>query len=154
MAAPLATPTELGDFVDETIDAGDKRALSVLSIASSVVRAYVGTAAEKWTDGEVPDGARDVVIDVAARVWVNPAGLESDAVDDAQRRFGVQAHERFYLTAANKMILDPLRARTGGLFTVSVAPQEPPLDTIFVPTGPPPSGPPFPWYAADDPLVQ
>lgn len=152
--ATLAQPTELGDFLGETIAEGDKRALSVLSVASSVVRAYVGPSAQEWDDEGIPDGARDVTIDVAARVWLNPGGLERDAIDDVQRGFGQQAHERFYLTAANRMILDALRPRTGGLFTVSVAAAEPPLDTIFVPTGPPPSGYPFPWYDVDDPLAR
>ncbi len=150
--APLASPTDLGDFLDEEIAEDDPRAVSVLSIASNLVRAYVGWAEDPEV---VPSAATDVTIDVAARVWLNPAGLESDGIDDVQRRFGAKAHERFYLTAANKMMLDPLRpkTRTGGLYTVSV--HDGRTDsTIYVPTGPPPSGQPFPWYAADDPLVQ
>lgn len=148
--APLADPIDLGEFVDEAILADDRRAVSVLSIASNLVRAYL-----RWTDDpdEIPAAVTDVVIDVAARVWINPAGLESDAVDDAQRRFGTQAHERFYLTAANKMMLDPLRARTGGLYTVSVR-DEVAVRTIYVPTAPEPSGDPFPWYSTDDPLIR
>lgn len=148
--APLADPIDLGEFVDEAILAADRRAVSVLSIASNLVRAYL-----RWTDDpdEIPAAVTDVVIDVAARVWINPAGLESDAVDDAQRRFGNKAHERFYLTAANKMMLDPLRPRTGGLYTVSVR-DEVAERTVYVPTAPEPSGDPFPWYSTDDPLIR
>lgn len=150
--APLATPTDLGDFLDDDIAQDDPRAVSVLSIASNLVRAYLD-----WSDSdpdEVPDAAKSVVIDVAARVWLNPGGLESDAIDDTQRRFGIQAHERFYLTAANKMMLDSLRTRrTGGLYTISVR-DDRTSSTIYVPTGPPPSGYPFPWYATDDPLIR
>ena len=147
---PLATPIALGDFLDDDIADEDPRAVSVLSIASNLVRAYLGWAEDP---AEVPDAVPGVVVDVAARVWINPGGLESDAVDDAQRRFGVQAHERFYLTAANKMMLDPLKARTGGLYTISVR-DDRAHGTIYVPTAPKPSGDPFPWYAVDDPLVQ
>lgn len=145
----LATPAELGAFVEEDIEADDARALSVLRIASNLVRAYLG-----WSEDpdEVPEVATDVTVDVAARVWVNPAGLESDAIDDAQRRFGIQAHERFYLTRANKLMLSPLGKRTGGLYTISVR-DDRATDTIYVPTAPAP-GPLFPWYASDDPLLR
>lgn len=149
---PLADPTDLGDFLDDDIDRSDPRAVSVLSIASDLVRAYLGWSVDP---DEIPSAAANVTIDVAARVWLNPAGLESDAIDDSQRRFGMHAHERFYLTAANKMMLNPLRpkGRTGGLYTVSVR-DESVHGTIYVPTAPAPSGDPFPLYAADDPLVQ
>lgn len=151
-STPLVQPADLGEFLGEDITSDAPRAMSVLSVASDLVRAYLG-----WSEDPpvIPGPVESVVVDVAARVWVNPGGLESDAIDDHQRRFGMQAHERFYLTAANKMMLDPLRpaARHGGLFTVSV--RDDVLEgTIYVPTGPPPSGDPFPWYAADDPLVQ
>ena len=150
--APLATPADLGDFLGEDITAEDARAVSVLSIASDLVRAYVGWAEDPT---EIPSAASNVTVDVAARVWLNPGGLERDGIDDVQRGFGQQAHERFYLTPANKMMLSPLRpkTRTGGLYTVSV--HDGRTDTtIYVPTAPEPSGDPFPWYAADDPLVQ
>lgn len=150
--APLALPTDLGDFLDDDIAQDDPRAVSVLSIASDLVRAYV-----KWAEdpADIPSAASNVTIDVAARVWLNPAGLESDAIDDAQRRFGTHAHERFYLTAANKMMLNPLRSkgRTGGLYTVSVR-DDREASTIYVPTAPEPSGYPFPWYSTDDPLIR
>lgn len=146
----LATPAELGAFVEESIEPDDARALSVLRIASNLVRAYLGWAEDP--EGALPEAAVDVTVDVAARVWMNPAGLESDAIDDAQRRFGTQAHERFYLTQANKLMLSPLRTRTGGLYTISVR-DDRAADTIYVPTAPPP-GPMFPWYASDDPLLR
>lgn len=146
----LADPQELGAFLEEDIAADDARALSVLRIASNLVRAYLGW---KEDPADIPEAATDVVVDVAARVWVNPAGVESDGIDDVQRRFGAQAHERFYLTRANKMMLEPLRQRTGGLYTISVH-DERTDTTIYVPTAPAPSGDPFPWYAADDPLIR
>ena len=151
----LAEVTDLAGFTGDQIAADDLRARAVLRMASSVVRAYAG---RKWENvGDIPEAAQDVTLDVAARVWYNPTGVAQDAVDDANRRFPEQvAAEGFYLTASNKMVLDGLRHKpNGGLWTLGVEKGDGyGLDTIYVPTGPPPSGYPFPWYTADDPLIQ
>lgn len=149
----LAEVTDLAEFTGDQIASGHLRARAVLRMASSVVRAYVG---KTWDAGDVPEAAMDVTLDVAARVWYNPASVAQDAIDDANRRFPESvAAEGFYLTASNRMILDELKARSsGGLWTLGVEKGDgfgP--DAIYVPTAPEPSGQPFPWYAADDPLV-
>lgn len=151
---PLASVPDLAAYVGEEIPEDDQRAGAVLRMASSVVRAYVGKTFE---GGTVPDGAADVTLDMAARVWFNPAGLVQDGVDDTTRRWAEsKVSEGFYLTAANKMILDSLRDRPqGGLYTLGVTRGDQSVNgTVYVPTGPPPSGYPFPWYDSDDPLIR
>lgn len=150
----LAEVSDLAGFLDEQIAEDDLRARAVLRMASSVVRAYVG---KDWATEEIPEAAADVTMDVAARVWINPAGLVQDGIDDVTRRWSEStAPEGFYLTAANRTVLDALRTtRRGGLHTIATTRGDGDyLDTVYVPTGPPPSGYPFPWYAADDPLIQ
>lgn len=152
--APLASISDLSARAGEEIPESDPRAGSVLSMASALVRAYVG---DDYADGTVPDGAVHVTVDVAYRVWTNPDSLVGDGIDDGTRRWSEQtASEGFYLTKANKLILDSLRTSSsnGGLWTLGVEKGADSLDTVYVPTGPPPSGYPFPWYAADDPLLQ
>jgi hypothetical protein len=155
---PLATVADLAARAGETIDPADGRAGSVLAMASALVRAYVGSDLEP-TEPETgyPDAAIQVTVDVAYRVWTNPDGLVGDSIDDASRRWSERAAtDGFYLTAANKMILDSLRtsASNGGLWTLGVEKGTDYLNTVYVPTAPEPAGYPFPWYAADDPLVQ
>lgn len=147
----LASVEDLAAFVGEPIEKDDKRALAVLGMVSSYVRAETGT---QWGDGDhadVPDAIRDVVVDVAARVWFNPEGLVGDDIDDSSRRWSDTAAEGMYLTAANRSMLRAYMSSSrasGGLRTVSTTRGEGRADdTIYVPTGPPPSGYPFPWYA-------
>ena len=150
---PLATVTDLAARAGEEIPADDPQAGSVLSMASALVRAYVGN---DWADVEIPDAATQVTVDVAYRVWTNPDGLVGDGIDDANRRWAESsAAEGFYLTKANKLILDSLRtpAASRGIWTLGVEKGDAYLDTIYVPTAPEPSGYPFPWYAADDPML-
>ena len=156
---PLATVADLAARAGETIDPDNAQAGSVLAMASALVRAYVGSTLvpDPAPDPLVfPDAAVQVTVDVAYRVWTNPDALIGDSIDDASRRWSDRAADGFYLTAANKMILDSLRtpASNGGLWTLGTTRGDDYLDTIYVPTGPPPSGYPFPWYAADDPMIQ
>ena len=151
---PLASVADLAARAGEEIPESDLRAGSVLSMASALVRAYVGA---DYVDAEVPDAATQVTVDVAYRVWTNPDALVGDGVDDGARRWSeATASEGFYLTKANKLILDSLRTpkSNGGLWTLGVEKGDDYTGTIYVPTGPAPSGYPFPWYAADDPLIQ
>lgn len=154
----LAQVADLAHRASMEIEGTDPQATSLLSMASSLVRAYLGPDTDDiliGTEGAA-DAVRDVTVDVAYRVWSNPDGLVGDGVDDATRRWSERtASEGFYLTAANKLILDGLRPRRRhGLWTLGTERGEDHLGTIYVPTGPPPSGYPFPWYASDDPLVQ
>jgi hypothetical protein len=152
--APLALVSDLAARAGEQILDDDARAGSVLSMASSLVRAYVGN---DYADVAVPDAAVQVTVDVAYRVWSNPDGLVGDGIDDASRRWSEStASEGFYLTKANKIILDSLRTSrsNGGLWTLGVEKGDEYAGTVYVPTAPEPAGYPFPWYAADDPLIQ
>lgn len=148
----LALVADLADRAGEPIASDDAAARAVLAMASAVVRAYVRN---DYTVDPVPDAAKVVTIEVAYRVWRNPEGLIGDSVDDTSRRFVDRSADGFYLTAAEKLVLDPLRTgRTGGLWNLGVTKNDALADTVYVPTGPPPSGYPFPWYAADDPMIQ
>lgn len=155
MALPsLAEVGDLASWVGQSIDSEDPRAKAVLSAASALVRAHTG---ETWVDDtqaltEVPDMVAVVVVQVAARVWLNPAGLTSVTVDDATRRWGESGTVGLYLTEAEKATLADYSA-TGlpdDLGTISVTRGTLPANSVYVPTAPGPSGPPFPWYAADD----
>lgn len=150
----LATVYDLAARAGEAISIDDKHAGAVLDMASALVRSYVG---KTWAeDGAVvPDAAVFVVVDVAFRAWTNPEGLIADAIDDGSRRWSERAAEGFYLTAANRTMLDSLRSSRRGLWTLGTTRGDDVMDTVYVPTGPPPSGYPFPLYAADDdPLAQ
>ena len=154
---PLAEASDLAAWVGQDIPVADPRAGAVLSAASALVRSYTG---QTWVEADaltdVPDIVNAVVVQVAARVWLNPAGLESVTLDDGTRRWGSRAGSGVVLTDADKDALAGFR-ETGastGIGSVSLTGGSYTLDSIYVPTGPPPSGPPFPWYAADDPLVQ
>lgn len=150
---PLATPSALGEWVGQSLDQ-DPRARAVLSAASALVRSYTGqtwVTAEGTLD-EVPDVVAAIVVQAAARVWVNPAGLTSITVDDATRRWGESGTAGLYLTAAEKDALADFSADGGavGIGTLSVTRGTSGSETIYVPTAPAPSGPPFPWYSAED----
>lgn len=146
----LASVLDLSARAGETIT-DDLAAGAVLDMASAVVRAYVRT---DYVDAPVPDAARIVTVEVAYRVWRNPDGLIGDGIDDVTRRWSDRSGDGFYLTAAEKLVLDGLRSDGGGgLWTLGVTKNDIDADTAYVPTGPPPSGYPFPWYAADDPFL-
>lgn len=150
-AIPLATVADLAARADEDIPESDAHSKWILSTASSLVRAYVGDDFADPTT--IPAAATEVTVDVAYRVWTNPDSVVSDSVDDAQRRWAERtASEGFYLTAANKLMLDRLRKPRSnrGLWTLSVEKGDVYRDTIYVPTAPPPSGYPFPWYSDED----
>lgn len=148
---PLADVAALAARAGEQIAHDDAHALAVLGMASSLVRSYVG---KTWESELVPDAAAQVTADVAFRAWSNPEGLIADAIDDGSRRWSERAAEGFYLTAANRTMLDSLRSTRRGLWTLGTTRGDDVLDTIYVPTGPAPSGDPIPFYAADDPLIQ
>lgn len=148
---PLASVSDLAARADEEIPDGNKHAGAVLDMASALVRSYVG---KTWESDEVPDIAKHVTVDVAFRAWSNPEGLVADAIDDGSRRWSERAADGFFLTAANKTMLDTLRSTRRGLWTLGATRGDEVVDTIYIPTGPPPSGYPFPWYASDDPFLQ
>ena len=145
---PLASPDDLGAWVGQDIASDDPRAGAVLAAASGLVRSYTGQA---FDEGEVPDDVKGVVVQVASRVWMNPAGLEYHAADDARRGWGQSGTLGLRLTDADKDTLAGyIDGASSGLGTIGLSAGPVGSDTVYVPTGPPPSGYPFPWYSSDD----
>lgn len=140
----------LSTWIGQTLDESDPRAAAVLSAASSMVQGYTG---RDWTtDGnDAPDEVLNLVVRVAARVYLSPAnpnlrnwtkGPFSEAYFDA-------AGSGLALTDDEKAVLNRYISNASGLGTISTTREDASTGTIYVPTGPPPSGYPFPWYAAD-----
>jgi hypothetical protein len=139
---------DLAAWVGQDIAPDDLRAGAVLSAASNLVAAYTG---KDWSTTEAPADVVDIVVQVAARVYLSPAnpnvrnwnkGPFAEGYFDA-------AQNGLYLTDEEKTALNRFRTAASGLGTLSVTRGEGGGDTIYVPTGPEPAGYPFPWYAAD-----
>lgn len=149
---PLATVDDLAAWTGLSIEASDPRAEALLSAASALVRGYTGM---QWQTGgvldPVPDDVRYVVVQIAARVWTNPSNLESITIDDATRRWGSSGVAGLRLEESDRDALAGyLENGSSGLSALSVAVNDNRETTVYVPTGPPPSGYPFPWYSTDD----
>lgn len=150
---PLAEVSDLAAWVGREIPDADPRAGAVLSHASTRVRTYVRLS---WVDEggvltEVPDAVRDVVVRVAARAWRNPEDLDSVTLDDGTKRWG--SVRGLVLTDEDREDLAEFRkdGLPSGIGTVGTYRGDSGYqDTIYVPTGPPPAGYPFPWYSSDD----
>lgn len=128
---PLAA--DLAAWTGETIESpdGSARASAVLSAATALVRSYAGLA---WDDDSVPDVVHAVVVQVAARVWMNPNGLVQESVDDYSRRFTDDASAGLFLTDAERTILNLYRTTTSGLWVqpITTGALETPLDDLFL----------------------
>ena len=138
----------LSAWIGQSLAADDERAGAVLSAASNLVSAYAG---RDWTTADAPADVVDIVVQVAARVYLSPAN--SNVRQWTKGPFGEgyfdAAQNGLYLTDEEKTVLNRFRSAASGLGTLSVTRGEPLDGTIYVPTGPAPSGYPFPWYAAD-----
>jgi hypothetical protein len=149
---PLATPTDLATWLGQTIASEDARATAVLAGASALVRSR---ARKTWLNDaedaleDFPDAVATVVVQVAARVWVNPQGLVASEAGDANRRvWAPSAGNGLYLTDSEKEIVDAHAAsnRTG-LWTLRTTRDDPCGETVYVPVE---DAPPFPWYVAGE----
>lgn len=140
--------SSLAAWVGESIDDADPRAAAVLSAASNLVSAYAG---RDWSVTEAPADVADIVVQVAARVYLSPANSNVRNWNKGPFAEGYfdAAQNGLYLTDEEKTALNRFRSTASGLGTVSTTRGEGGGDTIYVPTGPEPSGYPFPWYAAD-----
>ena len=153
---PLAEVSDLAAWVGRAIPDADPRAGAVLSHASTKVRAYTRN---EWMDeaGSVladplPDVISQVAVRVAARAYRNPEDLDSVTLDDGTKRWG--SIRGLVLTDEDKSDLSEYRSDSlpSGIGTIGTYRDDSAyLETNYVPTGPPPAGYPFPWYA-DDPL--
>jgi hypothetical protein len=148
--ATLPPPfTTLEAWTGQAISTGPEldRAEAVLLAASNRVAAY---ASKEWTD-DVPDDVVDIVVQVAARVYLSPPN--TNVRQWTKGPFGEgyfdAAQNGLYLTADEQAALGRFRTSPSGLGTLSVTREDASAGTIYVPTGPPPAGYDFPWYAAD-----
>lgn len=150
MPSPLPPPlSSLAAWIGvpaASLDA-DPRAEAVLAAASNLVQGYTG---KDWTT-DAPADVIGVVVQAAARVYLSPAnpnvknwggGTFSEGYFDA-------AQNGLYLTDSEYAVLNRYKAGVQNIGTIGTTRGESSGDTVYVPTGPPPSGYPFPWYAAD-----
>jgi len=151
---PLAAVSDLAAWVGRDIPDADPRAGAVLSAASAIVRSEVD---QTWVDDqgaltEVPDDVAVVVVQVAARVWLNPSGLESLTIDDATRRWSSSGPLGLHLTDSERAILAKYRTvgQPRGIGVLSTTRGDDYGRTLYVPTAPEPSGYPFPWYDSQE----
>lgn len=107
------------------------RAVAVLSAAAALARGYAGQA---WADNAVPEEVHAVVLQVAARVWMNPQGVVAETVDDYSRRFADEAVGGLLLTASERTILGRYRTSSSGLWVqpTTSGPLEATLDELFL----------------------
>jgi hypothetical protein len=116
--APFADVAALAAWVGQTLANDDARALAVLSAASSIIEAEVGSdVVEEWET--IPGDVVAVTVQVAARVWWNPQGLVADAIDDYSRRWENAGESGIYLTAGERDLLSKYRTSgPKGLWTL------------------------------------
>lgn len=148
---PLAAVSDLAAWVGQEIPDEDPRAGAVLSASSALVRAYTS---ETWVEDDVltdvPDVVVAVVVQVAGRVWRNPEGVTSRSSGPFSERYADAVSSGLFLTTEEKnMLAEFVQAASTGLGTLGTTRGDAGYDTVYVPTGPAPSGYPFPWYAAD-----
>ena len=137
---------DLEAWIGQTIPADDGRAWAVLSAASGLVSGYTS---KDWSTDEAPDDVAAIVVQVAARVWRNPAGVLQMTTGPFSERYSDDAAFGLFLTDEEKATLNRFRTSASGLGTISTTREDASAGTIYVPTGPPPAGYDFPWYAAD-----
>ena len=148
--APLASVTELADWLGEPIEADSvdaKRAGMVLNYASVLVREHAG---QEWDDdallaGGLPEKVRMVTLQVAARGYSNPDSWGNERLDDWGGGGRPIEELGMYLTATEKAILAafrPSQARGLGIVRLSRDAEVDGL-TGYVPSA---GGPPIPWY--------
>ena len=147
---PLASVTELADWVGEPIPEGSpdaSRAAAVLRLASALVRTFVGRA---WADptnpaDPVPAGVVEVVLQVAGRGFTNPEGWGNERLDDWGAGQRPVEEWGLYLTASEKAILAEYRpSKPRGIGALSTFRESVPDPWAgLVPT---PDGQPIPWW--------
>lgn len=114
MSIPVATPTDLGTYLNvATIDTN--RATLILGMAQDLCETIVSP---------LPTTAKAVVLDVAARAFVNPQQLADASLGTAHLQYGAANGSvigGLYLSRTNKASLRRLAGR-GMAFTADVMP--------------------------------
>jgi len=129
----------LAAWVAQTIADDDARAVAVLSAATNRVQGY---ARMDWTSDEATDAPADVVdivVQVAARVWLNPnPNLRSKAIGPFTEGY-FDAAGGLYLTDDERAVLDRFLSNASGLGTISTTRDE--IGGVYDP-----AEFPFGWY--------
>jgi hypothetical protein len=149
MADPLASSSDLAAWLRVSFSAADEEWADLLLDAVSVL---VRSERPELTWTPVPDLARVVTLEVAARVWRNPDAATSVSVSTGpfgkSLTFADPRAVGLYLSSDDKAQLARIPgARIKGLHTISTTRVDPETNTVFVPTV---GGPEFPWYPGGD----
>lgn len=116
MSDPIATPAELGLLLRETIAANDPRAMLVLALAQA--------RCERWVS-PLPASAKDVLLPVAVRAWVNIASANQIGMGSAYATLastGAGGVGGLYLSKSEKAELRRLAGRSGA-FSIDLIPR-------------------------------
>lgn len=105
----LATPDDLRMYLGAP-EVDTDRASLLLTLAEAAAGTVVSP---------LPGTARFVILDVAARAYVNPEAASSSSVGSLSSSFGAGG---IYLTAANRRDLERAAGIGGGAFSVNTAP--------------------------------
>lgn len=162
MALPsLAEVSDLAEWLGEEID-NETRADAFLAAASIRVRSHTGRT---WVDadGELDTGsptidsddlevAKSVVVQMAARVWLNPTGVVHETEGPFSARYAEDVAQGMYLTEADKALLDGYSTTVRPkLWTLPItrgdAVDTEFADTVYAPTMAP--GAPIPYRAPE-----
>lgn len=115
MGAPVATPSDLGTYLN-VANIDTSRAALILAMAQDLCETIVSP---------LPATARAVVLDVAARAFVNPQQLRDAALGTARMQYGTTGNDAsiggLYLSRANKATLKQLAGR-GAAFSADTLP--------------------------------
>ena len=125
------------------------RAEAVLSAVSALVRSEVGLT---WVDADdvtlsedIPAEVTAVTLQVATRVWMNPAGLQQESTVDYSAGYGQTSG--LYLKPEERALLSRYRTNARGLWTLSTTREDPYADSTWVPVEGTTAL--FPWYGDD-----
>ena len=109
MSVPIVTSTDLGTYLGVAVDTD--RATQLIAWAQALCESVVSP---------LPSGAEPVVLEVAARGYVNPTNFTSATVDSVTANYGA-VRGGLWLTKGNKRTLRRL-AGGGGAFMIDTMP--------------------------------
>lgn len=110
MSDPIVTATDLSAYLGSNID--QDRATSIIGWAQTLCESVVSP---------LPAGAEPVVLEVAARGFVNPTNAVAEALDGFSANYGA-SRGGLWLTRSNKATLRRLNGG-GGAFTIDTTPE-------------------------------
>jgi hypothetical protein len=112
----LASPEQLGTYLNASIAEDDARAELILTLVSAAVVQEVGSAADEWTAENVPDVVVGVILSAASRRWENPSGASGANTGPFSKQWG----SADLLTDDERMVLGRFRPPgVGGIYTIA-----------------------------------